>query len=203
MPRGSTTPPLRIAWRRASECRWTLPSPPGPVRPRARRRAQAAGAAAQVPAAEPAWQASTRSPMMPRPGRRQHTGPAAREQSRPMGRIEDPRHSGRRELKAVPRICALGPWGAHTSGHSDCALKTDPGKHGTVIADGEYSRHRNRSPSHVGLATAVCASSTDMRYLRELRPPSVRGTLSRTWTTGVVRRCRPKGTPEAPGRLSM
>ena len=37
----------------------------------------------------------------------------------------------------------------------------------------------------------------------ELRPPSVRGTLSRTWTTGVVRRCRPEGTPEAPGRLSM
>ena len=202
MPRGSTTPPSRIAWRRASECRWTLPSPPGPVRPRARRRAQAAGAAAQAPAAEPAWQASTRSPMMPRPGRRQHTGPAAREQSRPMGRVEDPRPSGRRELKAVTRRYMLPPGGAHTSGNSAQIAKTDPGGRGTVIADGEYSRHRNRQPSHVGLAAAVCASSTDMRD-RKSRPPSVRGTHSRTWTTGVVWRCRPKGTPEAPGRLSM
>ena len=202
MPRGSTTPPLRIAWRRASEYRWSLPSPPGLVRPRACRRAQTAGAAAQAPAAEPALRARTRSPTVPRPGRRQHTGPAAREQSRPMGRVEDPRHSGHRELKVVQRTCALGPWGAHTSGHSVQIAKTDPGKHGTVIADGEYSRHRNRQPSHVGLAAAVCASSTDMRD-RKSRPPSVRGTHSRTWTTGVVWRCRPKGTPEAPGRLSM
>ena len=83
-------PLLRIAWRRASEYRWSLPSPPGLVRPRACRRAQTAGAAAQAPAAEPALRARTRSPTVPRPGRRrrQHTGPAAREQSRPMGRVD-------------------------------------------------------------------------------------------------------------------
>ena len=109
-----------------------------------------------------------------------YADPAAREQSRPMGRVEDPRPSGRRELKAVPRRYMLPPGGAHTSGNSAQIAKTDPGGQGTDIADGEYSRHRNRSPSHVGLAAAVCASSTDMRYLRELRPPSVRGTLSRT-----------------------
>ena len=120
-----------------------------------------------------------------------YADPAAREQSRPMGRVEDPRPSDYRERKAVKRRYMLTSRGAHTSGNSAQIAKTDPGGRGTVIADGEYSRHRNRSPSHVGLAAAVCASSTDMRYLRELRPPSVRGTLSRTWTTGVVWRCRP------------
>ena len=80
-----------------------------------------------------------------------------------MGRVEDPRPSGHRERKAVTRRYMLTSGGAHTSGNSDCALKTDPGGRGTDIADGEYSRHRNRQPSHVGLAVAVCASSTDMR----------------------------------------
>ena len=31
----------------------------------------------------------------------------------------NPRLSGHRERKAVQRRCALGPWGAHTSGHSE------------------------------------------------------------------------------------
>ena len=64
------------------------------------------------------------------------------------------------------------------------------------IADGEYSRHRNRRPSHVGLAAAVCGTyfffvhaSTDMydeSCARRLYEARIHGRGLPAWYGGVA-----------------
>jgi len=139
--------------------------------------------------------------------------PAVREQNRPMGRVDSPALRVPRAKSGAAEVCARPVGCSHLGTLGKKSSPCDPGGQGTVIADGEYSRHRKRQPSLVGLAAAVCGSSADMHddsRARRLNEARIHGRGLPAWYGGAALKAPQKrrdgsaceGRPEKPSVMA-